>query len=334
MTDRHCSHCGHELAEDDQFCPNCEKPVHEVAHVPTPDADVPVPPQQSGGAVPPQQGAAASSTGPGRGQGIPSRFSNLSGLQIAVAVIGGIIAAIVGGITIYEKVTYEKPAPQLAFVDVAFLKRSAMQDYPLDIKVRNTGKGAAYIKQAALKVERIWKLTPPYFSPREQCAFVVPTHKYQMKLPTSSAPFVRKESLSQEVRTGGVDRFVIGFAYNVQKQLYFNDYVFLAKLSLVYDEDNKRVSKDVLFASSQIGCDLFYQPDQGHVLRRGVNEADAARLDSRNKRNLEVIKQVEAVKSSYVQHLMQTGERPDITAASPSGGGRKSREQGSERRKN
>src|SRR5215218_10349408 len=43
VTDRYCRNCGHELAETDRFCPNCGTPVHEAAHVPTPEADVDVP---------------------------------------------------------------------------------------------------------------------------------------------------------------------------------------------------------------------------------------------------------------------------------------------------
>jgi hypothetical protein len=41
---RYCSNCGHELADDDRFCANCGNPVRETAHVPTPEADRPVPP--------------------------------------------------------------------------------------------------------------------------------------------------------------------------------------------------------------------------------------------------------------------------------------------------
>jgi zinc-ribbon domain/Domain of unknown function (DUF4352) len=51
--DRFCRNCGHELSPEDQFCPNCARPVHETATVPTPEADVPVPqppPQTTGGA--------------------------------------------------------------------------------------------------------------------------------------------------------------------------------------------------------------------------------------------------------------------------------------------
>jgi hypothetical protein len=40
---RYCTNCGHQLAESDRFCANCGKPVHETAHVPTPEADTPVP---------------------------------------------------------------------------------------------------------------------------------------------------------------------------------------------------------------------------------------------------------------------------------------------------
>ena len=46
--DRYCRSCGQELRPEDQFCANCGRPVHATAHVPTPEADVTVPP-------PPQQ---------------------------------------------------------------------------------------------------------------------------------------------------------------------------------------------------------------------------------------------------------------------------------------
>ncbi len=48
MADRVCGNCGNALRPQDTFCPNCGKPVDETAVVPTPEADVLVPP-------PPQQ---------------------------------------------------------------------------------------------------------------------------------------------------------------------------------------------------------------------------------------------------------------------------------------
>jgi zinc ribbon protein len=44
MADRYCGNCGHELRVDDRFCPNCGRAITETAHVPTPEADIPVPP--------------------------------------------------------------------------------------------------------------------------------------------------------------------------------------------------------------------------------------------------------------------------------------------------
>src|SRR5215217_3054233 len=46
--DRYCRKCGQEAQPEDQFCGNCWRPVHATARVPTPEADVSVPP-------PPQQ---------------------------------------------------------------------------------------------------------------------------------------------------------------------------------------------------------------------------------------------------------------------------------------
>jgi hypothetical protein len=49
--ERYCSNCGHELRPEDRFCPNCGKPVHRTARVPTPEADIPVPPPLHTGAT-------------------------------------------------------------------------------------------------------------------------------------------------------------------------------------------------------------------------------------------------------------------------------------------
>jgi len=44
MAQRYRTNCGAELREEDRFCRNCGRPVHETARVSTPEADVPVPP--------------------------------------------------------------------------------------------------------------------------------------------------------------------------------------------------------------------------------------------------------------------------------------------------
>jgi hypothetical protein len=59
---RYCGNCGNELSSEDQFCRSCGTPVHQAARVPTPEADVPVPPptqSQGGAATSPEQPAQA-----------------------------------------------------------------------------------------------------------------------------------------------------------------------------------------------------------------------------------------------------------------------------------
>src|SRR5215204_2263762 len=65
--ERYCSNCGQELLPEDRFCSNCGRPVHRTARVPTPEADVPVPPpQQAQRSVPPHLAGAASTQSDGR----------------------------------------------------------------------------------------------------------------------------------------------------------------------------------------------------------------------------------------------------------------------------
>lgn len=95
--ERQCSNCGHELRPEDQFCPNCREPVHRTARVPTPEADVPIPP-------PPQAG---NTTTPPSPQGeTPPRRSTANKLLVAgcaglgLLVVLGVLGVVVGFVAI------------------------------------------------------------------------------------------------------------------------------------------------------------------------------------------------------------------------------------------
>ncbi len=96
IAERYCRNCGHELESEDNFCSDCGRPVHQTAHVPTPEADVPVPPppQQARGAAPPRAEAPApQAPGGRRGRtvlvGCLAVFLLLFLLVIAAALSGG-----------------------------------------------------------------------------------------------------------------------------------------------------------------------------------------------------------------------------------------------------
>ena len=46
MAERYCSNCGQQLPEDSSFSPNGGISILEVAHAPTPEAEVPKDPLQ------------------------------------------------------------------------------------------------------------------------------------------------------------------------------------------------------------------------------------------------------------------------------------------------
>ncbi len=77
MEERYCGNCGHELSEDARFCSECGQPVHETARVPTPEADVPVPPvagQHSAGLASPRTEASPQQQGSWLGRGFGGRL--------------------------------------------------------------------------------------------------------------------------------------------------------------------------------------------------------------------------------------------------------------------
>ncbi len=98
---RYCSNCGQELGDAGQFCPNCGSPAHQTARVPTPEADVPVPPlpgqQQAGESGPPPTQQAAAS--PQRRSTASKLFIGCASLVVVSFLFVGCfsILAVVGG---------------------------------------------------------------------------------------------------------------------------------------------------------------------------------------------------------------------------------------------
>jgi hypothetical protein len=99
---RYCGNCGAALGQNDRFCPSCGRPVHETASVPTPEADVGVPPPRS--APPPMQAPAPSGQNYGAGGGFLRSFGLGAGgcIGIVVALLPllagcSVIAVLAGG---------------------------------------------------------------------------------------------------------------------------------------------------------------------------------------------------------------------------------------------
>ncbi len=102
---RYCGNCGQQLRPEEQVCPNCGRPAHETAHVPTPEADVSLSP-------PPQPETGESASAPPQGPpqeppqewvealpqeehaGVPPQGSSRQ-LRLVVGGIGALLLALV-----------------------------------------------------------------------------------------------------------------------------------------------------------------------------------------------------------------------------------------------
>ncbi len=95
MAQRYCTNCGAELRQDDSICGNCGRPVHEVAAVPTPEADVesPLHTQVSN---PEQAPSSAGRTGK-VSEADSKRYALIALGVIAVVIALSIVAATLGG---------------------------------------------------------------------------------------------------------------------------------------------------------------------------------------------------------------------------------------------
>ena len=244
-------------------------------------------------------------------------FGDLSGPKkllattvAAAAGIGTVVATANGSIQLYESLTEDaRMASRLEFVDVSFVSNEK-----LDIKLQNNGGSTAFITRADLRVKKIWTFVRPFECTGGEAHFYSDvSHVYEIKLPTSDAPYKVSESLSQTLEAGAVDRFQIHLLEPTDVRPG-TDYALLATLSLVYDSDDKVLAEDLLFAYP--GKDIFsYDSDKvgdscrdglgEYQLRRGLDESDAARLSSENEEKMEEVRKLNAIQNGYLNKLMR-----------------------------
>jgi hypothetical protein len=103
--ERYCRRCGQELRPEDQFCANCGRPVHATAQVPTPEADVPVPPlpqQVEAIAQPSRTTEQAAAPSPQPQQRPPWRWSQYKGpifFFLGSVIVSSLLMAVAGAST-------------------------------------------------------------------------------------------------------------------------------------------------------------------------------------------------------------------------------------------
>ena len=126
--ERYCSNCGQELHPEDRFCSNCGRPVHLTARVPTPEADVPIPPplQARRSAPPPPPAGAVSAQSNGRpdersGQA-PFSIKEMATLGVGAGVFTLLTSSWVGAEKLPGKLFFAILAPMMVAVIRSIIK--------------------------------------------------------------------------------------------------------------------------------------------------------------------------------------------------------------------
>jgi hypothetical protein len=110
--DRYCRDCGEELMPEDRFCAGCGRPVHTTARVPTPEANVSVPPppqQAEASPQPPQATEQTAGPSPQPQERPPGRWSRSKRpilLFLGSVIVSSLLVAVAAPSTAGETVVY------------------------------------------------------------------------------------------------------------------------------------------------------------------------------------------------------------------------------------
>jgi hypothetical protein len=129
----------------------------------------------------------------------------------------------------------------LELVDASF--EETAEATTLDIKVRNTSRKVAHLKEANINVEKTWELWSTIFPAR-----VPVSRNHDVTLTPDGAPYTRTVNLSQSIDPNEVERFTFSFALNDRARAYSEktNYVFLTTLDLVYVRGDEVASSEKL----------------------------------------------------------------------------------------
>ena len=164
----------------------------------------------------------------------------------------GLVNAISVATAIQNPQSREPANRGVRIVDISFVERIPEQErkWPgyleetgyvrLDIKIRSTSSEVAFIKRLTVSIEQMWALEGFAFTG----AAVPVSANYDMALPIKPPPFRVDMPIAHSLEPTGVDRFVV----TIQPER--SGHLFVARLELLYDEDDKSAASGrVLFAT-------------------------------------------------------------------------------------
>lgn len=117
----------------------------------------------------------------------------------------------------------------------------SIESNTIDIKIRNNGTETIILKEILLNIKKQWIIVPS----DNNYALLEPTAKYNFAIdPNKKTPYVLSQQVSHEVEPNKSDRFLLEI--NLLKPILTESYIYLADVSLVYNEKDEMVTKENL----------------------------------------------------------------------------------------
>jgi lipoprotein NlpI len=185
---------------------------------------------------------------------------------------------------------------QLSFLDLHFEDaKGDLETFPvLSVAIRNSGQ-VTLVKRAEFWVEKVWIWKPVVLPYSEEGS-----RFYNVLLPVEGAPYKVGVRISQAIAQSGVDQFRFTIGNDGAYGEGTTRYIFLCRLRLVYDEDDKVASSnDLAFVS--------YPPADVIASTAGAGDYPYERY-VRNRVSFRQISKIAAVRSAALDDLLSTSK--------------------------
>lgn len=160
------------------------------------------------------------------------------------------------------------------------------EGYPtLELKLRNTGQEVAFLKKAQFHITNVYGLSSGLMFKRVPVSW-----NYNVLLP-STAPLIVDTDLSQSIQPNEVDRFTI--TLGAKEFLSDSSQVYRVQLSLIYNEDNRRLDTDnflffikypaATLAATSIPEHQFKAAKKNLVVAKSISSLQGVRTESVSK---------------------------------------------------
>jgi hypothetical protein len=221
-------------------------------------------------------------------------------VTIRVAIVSAVVVIVAAFIGILPQYCPTRRSADVQLVEARIVDTDKFPK--VDIKLRNSGTGVAFLKGANIRVNRVWR-----FEPVAAPAEVPVSWNYDVLLAPVDSPYMKTVPISQSIEPDGVDRFTITLGVDAKPTM--DVFVYQVAIELRYNEDERIVrTGDLLYAATTAS---------ETAAMTGVPLDMARRIWTRNRQLAEEIKSADGAKSARLEsflHQVTSTPLPDTAS--------------------